>query len=84
MALKPSDLTLNPDEALRADNLEKMIDGELRRGSAVAGSDEEITIGIGLWPPKVISEIVRRYKAVGWSEVKSVLEKGARYLILKQ
>lgn len=72
MALKPSDLTLSPEEVLRADNLERTIDGELRRSSAVAGSDEVVTIGVGLWPPKVISEIVRRYKAAGWSEIKYV------------
>lgn len=67
MALAPKDLILSPAELAEADRLEGQMDKYLKE-HYVPG--QKISIFIGRRESKrVVNEVIRRYKAVGWTEI---------------
>ena len=66
MALGPEDLGLTETEIHEVDKLEPLIDADLL---AQYTNYETVYVRVDPMSKRIQNELVRRYKAVGWSEV---------------
>lgn len=67
MAYSPKDLALNQWEIREADEVEKLIDKDLKACYVQGG--QPIPVRIKTVSSRVKGELIRRYKEVGWSKV---------------
>ncbi len=80
MALSPQDLVLTADELDKAKQLEDVLDTALKRdfvpGTAI--SEMEILFKAS---ERVAAEVIRRYKAAGWSHVERLSTGAFRFTL---